>query len=315
MSHPPPTPHHHYHALLETLFFFWSDAFEQLDLLKVMSDGDAPDSRLLLLEALVIHGANLHAATISASKSSSAGRVSSSTGGSGSRGGGAKASLKLLEKAMKWHRRGLKALAKGTGTESGGGGLSSGGSSGAVSGDEVYASALRDNLCLGERLFFASDPCLTLDMASLYLAHCGADGSSLLTPANLGHIGGGSGSSSSSSSSGAVGGGGNRRSNSGTASAAAAANNGSGGGRGTSSEKSEALERALSLLRELLSLCPSLVEAHLLTARATLAVDPTHPQATLKVSSRRSRCSWSIITQPAKRKLYFIAPASFLNPV
>ena len=42
----------------------------------------------------------------------------------------------------------------------------------------------------------------------------------------------------------------------------------------------------LGMVKELVSLCPSLVEAHLLMAKATLAAHPHHPDLTLKVHTR-----------------------------
>ena len=211
-----------------------SDAMEQLDLLKVMSDGEPPDARLLLLEAQVT------AAKLASASVTHGGRSSSKKNSVAS-------VLRLLDKAAKAHRRKLRAAAKGDTIAS----------VAPTLGDACrrldLESRVQASLSFGERLFVASDPALSMEIAELYIGLCGdtAGASAML--------------SSPSSGQGAK---------------SSGARSGSGG------DKGDGLERALVLLKEAAGLCPSLVEAHLLAATATLARDPDHPEACLKIPRR-----------------------------
>jgi tetratricopeptide repeat protein 21B len=148
-----------------------NDAMEQLDLVKMMSDGEAPDAKLLVLEA--------HLSVQP------------------------KQRLKLLDKASKALKKSIRNTSKEL-------------MRGPEKGDRAVG------FCFGEVCLNASEIAMCVEMASLYLKCSESDG----------------------------------------------------------------LERAGSVLREVIQTSPSLVAAHLLLAEVTLGTDPNHPEVALKVLRR-----------------------------
>jgi len=122
-----------------------------------MSEGEAADASLLLLEAQVA-GAK---AAVSGASAGSASRAAKKAAG---------ATLRLLDKAAKAHRRALRSAAKSSFLGSSSSSSSGGGS---FVGAEGLKAARDGCLCFGERLFVAADLPLALSMAELYLSLCG----------------------------------------------------------------------------------------------------------------------------------------------
>jgi len=227
------------------------DASEQLEMVKVMSDGEAPDAKFLLLECRLA----LYAAQRDKARSAATGQSSS--------GKSARAALRLLEKAAKVHKRTSRAAAKGAWVgelSQHGGGAAGGAGSG---------------LCFAERAMVGAQPFVGLEITDLYLSHCedtdprGGFGPPSFSSGTTGSASGAGGSSGGGSS------GGGRK-------------NGGGGGAssGVAGERGDALERALWVAKDLIGQVPSLVEAHFLAARATLFLDAQHPDSALKLLKR-----------------------------
>jgi len=219
------------------------DASEQLEMVKVMSDGEAPDAKFLLLECRLA----LYAAQRDKARSAATGQSSS--------GKSARAALRLLEKAAKVHKRTSRAAAKGAWM----GELSQGGSAG--------GGSASSGLCFAERAMVGAQPFVGLEIAALYLSHCeDTDPSGGFGPPSSGATSSSANGSSSSS-------GGRKK-------------GGGGASSGVAGERGDALERALSVAKDLIGQVPSLVEAHFLAARATLSLDAQHPDSALKLLKR-----------------------------
>lgn len=151
-----------------------TDAMEQLDLVKMMADGEAPDANLLVLEARLCSDSQ------------------------------SKQRIKLLDKAVKALKKNIRMTSKET-------------LSGPVKGENYVG------FCHGELCLMASDVGMCVDIASQYLK-C--------------------------------------------------------------SNSPECNERASTVLRDIIQICPSLIQAHLLLSEVTLRTDPNHPEVSLKVLRR-----------------------------